>query len=483
MGALTPYLPIVIATVGTVAAMLLGAWGKRTAAVWTAVAALAAGALAAPYSVAVTSSAPAMGGTPVDAPITIACLALAAVVLAASSDTLRANDAGVRIAALSALAAVASVVIGTTHDLLILFLGVETLALLGYGLVAVADTPRARESAMKWFIQGSVSTALFIAGIAVLVGRAGGQTRFDAVLSTPIGATAAPTAMAIGLVLVIAALAFKAGAFPFHSWMPDAFESAPPAATAVLASAGKIGPLAALVTLSFAQMIVTGGQLTVLIAAIALGSVVFGNLAALRQRSLARMLAYSGIAQIGYALTGALMPEGLTSTLTFAVLYGITAAASFVFIVAVREARPDWDGSIAGLAGLSRTRPVLAVSLVAIMLSLTGIPLTAGFWGKYLVFTATLTSGYLWLAVVGMLASVVSFGYYGAVLRAAFMEDAAGETATDPDAIPATAAAVPTDANPARVATLGTAVLACAIVVIGVAPFLMGLGLLTRVFN
>jgi NADH-quinone oxidoreductase subunit N len=421
----------------------------------------------------------AAGGTHLDSVLIAAVLAMAALVIAASSDTLRADDAGVRIASLATLAAVASSLVASSHDLLMLFLAVETLALLGYGMVAIADTPRARESAMKWFIQGSIATVFFIVGIAVLIGLSGGQTGYieivDATRAMP---ALARTPFAVGIVFVLAALLFKAGAFPFHSWMLDAFESAPPAATAILASVGKIGPIAAIVYVAAAQYQVLGSRMDLLIAAVSLLSIVFGNLAALRQRSLARMLAYSGVAQIGYALMGVLLYERMTSVLLFGVLYAAAAAGAFLVIVALREGDPEWDGSIRGLAGLSRRRPVLAVSLGVMMFSLTGIPLTAGFWGKYLVFVAALSSGYLWLVVVAMLGSVVSFGYYGGVLRAAFMEEAAGENAL-PD--PAPDAPAPRARNVP--ATAGVALVAAALVAVGVLPFAGGLAWVGALFH
>ena len=205
--------------------------------------------------------------------------------------------------------------------------------------------------------------------------------------------------------------------------MPDAFETAPPAATAVLASAGKIGPIAAIVWLALSVAGPTADRVLVIAALLSVASIVFGNLAALRQRSFSRMLAYSGVAQVGYALAGVALASGSQQVLIFAVLYGLTSVASFIFVVALREVEPSWDGSIPGLAGLSRRHPALAASLVVIMLSLTGIPLTAGFWGKFLIFGAASVGGYLWLAIVGMLGSVVSFGYYGGTLRAAFMDE------------------------------------------------------------
>jgi NADH-quinone oxidoreductase subunit N len=477
MAGLVSFLPVIFGVIGAAAAMLLDAWGLRAESVACAIGGLVVAAAAtivfgiAPASVGVIGSGSAF------TPAVTACFALGAVALVASFRTLTADATGPRIAALSALAATSAALLAASLDLVMLFLAIEALALCGYGLVALANTDRAREAAMKWFVQGSVATTFLIVGIAVLVSRTGGSVSYDAIKRAAALQASAP-AVSIGVVLVLVALAFKAGAFPFHSWMPDAFETAPAPAAAVLASAGKIAPLAAAVWLCSTVAGSPASRAVIAVALIAAASIVFGNLVALRQRSLARMLAYSAVAQVGYGLAGLALFGGVGafSVLVFALLYGLTSVTSFVFIVALKQDRPDWDGSIAGLAGLSSRRPALAASLAVVMLSLTGIPLTAGFWGKFLVFGAAATSGYLWLAIVGVLGSVVSFGYYGGVLRAAFMSEEparakAGETG------PATAGAPATDQPTASAHTIAiyvTATLAVLIVVVGVVPFVLG---------
>ena len=422
MADLLAYAPFGFGVAAAVLAMVFDAWGDRVSAVIGAVALLFVGGLAAAWTALTTGaqgSAVRSGGMMSIAPA--ACLLLGAVVLGGCARSLTADRTGSRIVALAALTAASSALVAAAADVGVLFLAVEMLALCGYGLVALGGTDRAREAAMKWFVQGSVATVVFVIGTAVLLGRTGGSLRYAAIAA--VAATSFDAPMAVGLVLVIAALAFKLGAFPMHSWMPDAYETAPPVAAAVMASVGKVGPLAATVWLAFAAAGSAGGRLMGVVAAIAVCSIVFGNLAALRQRSLARMLAYSGIAQVGYALLGVPLGARSTSVLVFAVLYGLTAAASFVLVEALYRSDPSWDGTVRGLAGLSRRSPALAVSLVVIMLSLTGIPLTAGFWGKFLVFAYASVGAYRWLAIVGVLGSVVSFGYYGAAIRSAFIDE------------------------------------------------------------
>jgi NADH-quinone oxidoreductase subunit N len=395
-----------------------------------------------------------------------ACLLFGAVALLGCGGSLVTDRTGSRVVALGSLAASAAAIVAAAADLGVLFLAVEMLALCGYGLVALGGSDRAREAAMKWFIQGAVATTVFIVGIAVMLGRTGGSLRYDSIAG--VAATSLDAMMAVGFVLVIAALAFKLGAFPMHSWMPDAYETAPPSAAAIMASAGKVGPLAATVWLALAVSGAAGTRLVRVVAVLALCSIVFGNLAALRQRSFARMLAYSGIAQVGYALIGIPLGTRSASVLVFAVLYGLSAVASFVLVEALRGVDPGWDGSIGGLAGLSRRRPALAASVAIVMFSLTGIPLTAGFWGKFLVFASATVGGYLWLAVVGVLGSVVSFGYYGSVIRAAYID-----VPVPGDEAPMSGEGVPDSRH--RLSTSTTVLLAVVIGVAGVVPLASGL--------
>jgi NADH-quinone oxidoreductase subunit N len=467
MLSISTFWPVLAGVLGAVAALALDAWDKRRAAAYAAAAGLVIGALWTAYTVSVL---PLLNGFVAGGTV-IACLLVPAVVLVGGARALGEQRSGGRLAALAALAACASAVLASAIDLMIVLLGVETLALCGYGIVALGGGARSREAAMKWFIQGAVATALLVAGVAVLLSATGGSLSYPTIAAAADSATRGASSalpFAVGLTLVLAALAFKAGAFPFHSWAPDAYETAPPLGAAVLASAGKIGAISAIAWIAAAGMgVQTPALPQVSVAALAAGSIVFGNMAALRQRSFARLIAYSGIAQVGYALAG--LPAlakplvgAIPAAMLFASLYGVAAAASFLFVEAVRERDPGWDGSIAELAGLSRRSPALAVSLAVIMFSLTGIPLTAGFWGKLLLFGAAALGGWMWLAVVGVLGSVVSFGYYGAVLRAAFFDDSSQETVRE--------------RGKAGPATGATVVLAVVLLILGVMPLFTGLG-------
>ena len=400
----------------------------------------------------------------------------------------------VGVAALVALGAIAGQVLVGAFDLAILFVSLEAVALVGYALVASAGTDRSDEAAARYFVQGAVVTGLTVYGLAVVVGLGGGGTGYNAMLDGLV--TLQPQAALLGAMLFVTALAFKVGAFPFHSWAPDAYETAPPAAAAFMASGLKVAGLGAFVFLigrAFSPDVLgqfdpalatTLAPITTVILVLSAGSIAFGNLAALKQTSLMRMLGYSGIAQVGYALVA--VGSAVPGTALFAATYGFGVAAAFLSVEALRFANPDWDGSIAGLAGFAKKRPMISFALTVSMLSLTGIPLTAGFWGKTLVFLGASTTVRCWIALVGVIGSVVSFGYYGRVIRSLYIDEppagepATGELEVEGDASPA-ADGVARETAPARV--WPAVVAAVIILAVGTIPMITGMDWVSRIFS
>ncbi|PKQ20821.1 MAG: hypothetical protein CVT66_03005 [Actinobacteria bacterium HGW-Actinobacteria-6] len=376
----------------------------------------------------------------------------------------------VPVAALIAVGAVAGQVLLGADDVLVLFVALELMALIAYALVAAAGTNRSDEAAIRYFVQGSVVTGLAVLGLAVLIGLGGGVSGYGE-LTAAIGLLA-PGAALLGVVLLVSVLAFKVGAFPFHSWVPDAYENAPAGAAAFLSSGAKAAAIGGF-TVLFARLLTVDPFLPVAAAVriMAVASILFGNLAALRQTSVGRMLGYSGIAQVGYALIGlAISPR---DTLLFASTYAVAAATAFVALEYFRLAEPGWDGSVAGLAGYGKTHRIAALSLTISLLSLTGMPLMAGFWGKFFVFYAAGSSGLLWLSVVGLIGSVISFGYYGRVIRSLYF-DAASAAIVDQDE-QGSSASLPN----VWPSALGASV----IVLTGIAPLLWGLQLVYALFS
>lgn len=314
-------------------------------------------------------------------------------------------------------------------DLVVLFLGVEATSIPLYALVAFQQRGRqqAAEGALKYFLLGAFAAAVMVFGMSLLFAAAG--TTQIAELAAGLAGMGGPyftALLATALVLTGVGLAFKLGAAPFHFWVPDAYEASTPAVAGVLATLPKVAALAVVVRLLGAlgaYSFVWGPGVVLL----ALASMAVGNLGGLRQRSVARLLGYSSVAQMGYVLVG--LAVGTTASLSAGMTYfSVYAAAALGAFLAVSMLRADDAGSLDDMAGLARRHPALGIALGLFLLSLVGIPPLAGFFGKLVLFKAAIDSGMTWLAVTGLLFSVVSLGYYGAILREAFLNDAeAGE--------------------------------------------------------
>lgn len=460
---LPPATPLLLAVATFVATLAADAFAARRVVLTTAVAGLALTAAAAAVGAIMPTSilfgmATAGGATA----IVIAVLsALTTLAIAGAWPRLATTPGSGRVAVLLTGGAAAAALAVSAKDLLLVVLGLETLALAGYALISSAQTRRSDTATTTYFVQGALAAGLLLFGTAGVVAISGstlmpGLTR---VFQQP--GNGALTA----LVLLFGALVFKAGGFPLHSWVPDAYETARPASAAYLAAVPKTTALVVLGTLMLGSG--TATRLIPVAAAVAAASVAFGTIAGLRQTSYRRMLGYSAIAQTGFALT-ALTAGGsaLPAVTLMALVYSIATFGAFMTAEALSST--SWDGSIRGLAGVGRARPLLSVSLTVCMLSLTGIPLTAGFWGKFLSFSTATAAGYGWVAAVGVIGSVVSFGYYGAVLRALWLED-------PPQASP-TSVVGQADVAPSVASTAVVATAAFAVLLVGLAPFFLGSG-------
>jgi NADH-quinone oxidoreductase subunit N len=341
----------------------------------------------------------------------------------------------------------------------------------GYALVAGGGSRRAEESAIRYFVQGAIATGVTLYGLALVFGLGSGQTAYVASEVTLAASESRPALLALGLVL--AAFAFKLGAFPFHAWVPDAYENADAPSVAFLSSGPKLAGIVALLvivrgTLFTAPVFAPAANL---LTALGVGSLLFGSFGMLRQRSVARLLGYSAIAQVGYALLAIASGDaGVAASVIFAVTYAIGACAAFVALEAIGRVLPEWGGTLEGMAGLSRRSPALAAALAAIMLSLTGIPLLAGFWGKLHVFLALIDGGGTVLAIVAGVAAVVSFGGYGAVIKAAYFDERDGGHAAE---------------EPERggAPVVVTVLLALVIVAVGLLPLFLGMAPMYALFG
>jgi len=332
-------------------------------------------------------------------------------------------------------AALGMMLMASAGDLLTLYLGLELASLSLYALSAFAKTsPRSSEAGLKYVILGATASAIYLYGTSLVYGAAGG-TRFDTITQSFGYGWHANAGLLVGGVFVLVAFAFKVAAAPFHMWAPDVYRGAPTPVTGFLSTASKAAGFAALARVLLGPMLEAANQWTVLVVGISVLSMIFGNLVALSQSNIKRMLAYSGIAQAGYALIGlaALSPAGLMATGFFLFQYLFTNLGAFLVVTLVGT--HEGDDEIASYAGLSGRNPVLALAFLIFLLSLGGIPPLSGFWGKLFLFWAAIQEGMYGVVVVGVLASVLSLYYYLMVARAMYILPA-GERRAIPRQVP-----------------------------------------------
>jgi NADH-quinone oxidoreductase subunit N len=315
------------------------------------------------------------------------------------------------------------VLLAQAQNLVSFFVGLELLSIPLYVLCASARREEASlESGLKYLVIGSVGSATLLYGFALLYG-ATGSTDFTVIAAElDLGGQANDTLVLIGTAMAATGLAFKVSLAPFHQWTPDVYEGAPTPVTAFMAVATKAAAFVALVRLFEGALGPLVDDWQPALAALAVASIAVGNLGALSQDSLKRLLGYSGIAQAGYILAGLVVATetGLEALLFYLAAYCLMNLAVFVAIVARERETPHGD-DIEALAGIGRTRPHLAWPLTIGMLALAGLPGTAGFMGKLFLIEATVEADYTWLGVAIVIGTMVSLAYYLRVLAAVWM--------------------------------------------------------------
>lgn len=303
---------------------------------------------------------------------------------------------------LFSLTAFGALVLAGAGDVMFLVLGVLLSSIGSFALVAYPADDRATEGAMKFFVFGSVTLAVMVFGLTYWFGAMG-----STLLSDLGGLATFPLAAAFGLVAVLVGLGYKASLVPFHFWAPDAYQGAPVSVAAFLSVVPKVGAIFAIAQIVRDLPAQTGWPLAV--AALSVLSMTYGNLAALVQENVVRLLAYSAIAQSGYFLFGvvAFGVSGLAvrSLVVFAAAYAAMNLGAFAVVALAGKELRDF-------AGLGRSRPAAGAAMVVFLISLVGIPPLGGFVGKFLLFGAAIEAGFTWLAVIGILNSVVSLAVY-----------------------------------------------------------------------
>jgi NADH-quinone oxidoreductase subunit N len=313
---------------------------------------------------------------------------------------------------LVALSVAGMMMMVSAGDLIALYMGLELQSLALYVVAALRrDSVKSTEAGLKYFVLGALSSGLLLYGASLIYGFAG-TTTFDGIIVAA-GAGQTPVGLLFGLVFVIAGLAFKVSAVPFHMWTPDVYEGAPTPITAFFATAPKVAAMALLARVlhdAFGGVSADWGQV---IAVLSLLSMFLGAIAAISQTNIKRLMAYSSIAHMGYALMGlaAGTAFGVQAMLIYMAIYVTMNVGTFAFILGMeRDGRPVTD--IASLNLYARQEPGRALAMLILMFSLAGVPPLVGFFGKFYVLRAAYEAGFAWLAVAGVIASVIGAFYY-----------------------------------------------------------------------
>ncbi len=319
----------------------------------------------------------------------------------------------------------------SASDLLTLYVGLELQSLAAYVLASFQRTDtRSAEAGLKYFVLGALASGILLYGISLLYGFTG-TTLFGGIAEALEAQKASDDGLSLGalfgLVFVFAGIAFKVSAVPFHMWTPDVYEGAPTPVTAFFASAPKVAAMAMLVRVAVEAMGPATESWRQIVIFMALASTILGGVAAIGQRNVKRLLAYSSINNVGFALVGlaAGTREGVAAVLFYMAVYIVMTLGAFLVVLRMRDAEGRPVETIASLSGLSRSRPGLALAMAVFMFSLAGIPPLFGFWPKWIVFNAAVGADLTWLAAVAIATSVIGAFYYIMIVKVMYMDEPA----------------------------------------------------------
>ncbi|HJM44033.1 MAG: NADH-quinone oxidoreductase subunit N [Nitrospinota bacterium] len=361
--------------------------------------------------------------------------------------------------ALILFSTIGMMVLASGNDLLTIYIGLELLSIPVYLLVGFLKRDlMSQEGGIKYFLLGIFSSAIILYGIALIYGYTGTLYLDGIREALAPGAGQAPGGsplLTLAIILLTAGFAFKVALVPFHMWAPDAYQGAPTSITAFMSVGTKAGAFAAVVRVFLVAFGDSMDQWRILLWLLAVVSMTWGNIAAMVQTNLKRMLAYSSVAHAGYILIGLVVATrtGIASILLYLAAYLFTNLGAFAVIILL--CRPSLRGDrLEDFRGLARQHPWPALALLFFFLSLTGLPPTAGFVGKFYIFSAAVDAGFIWLAVIGLLNSAISLYYYFRVVMMMYMHEPAGKIHTS-NSVPL---------------TVGLAVMVAGVLVIGVYP-------------
>ncbi|RZK03683.1 MAG: NADH-quinone oxidoreductase subunit NuoN [Novosphingobium sp.] len=312
-------------------------------------------------------------------------------------------------------------------DLLTLYIGLEMASLASYVLASILrNDERSAEAGLKYFVLGALASGILLFGMSLTYGFTG-TTNFSGI-SAALGGGLSTGAL-FGVVFVLAGLAFKISAVPFHMWTPDVYEGAPTPVTTFFATAPKVAALALTMRVSLDAFGSQADAWRQIVIFAALASIVVGALGAIGQKNIKRLMAYSSINNVGFILIGlaAGTVEGASAMLVYLAIYVAMTIGGFVAVLMLKDAEGNQVEAISDIAGLSRDRKVLAAALAMVMFSLAGIPPLFGFWGKFVVFQAAVQAGLVPLAAIGIAASVIGAFYYLKIVKVMYFDEPTGK--------------------------------------------------------
>ena len=333
---------------------------------------------------------------------------------------------------LSLFALLGTMLLISANSLVMIYLGLELISLSSYALVAFdRDSPRGSEAAMKYFVLGSMASGMLLYGMSMIYGATG--TMDLQMVAESVQATGADnTLLVFGLVFVIVGLAFKLGVVPFHMWIPDVYEGAPVATTLFLSSVPKMAAFAMAIRLLQTGLGGLQDDWSQMLAILAVLSIVLGNLAAIAQSNIKRMLAYSTISHMGFVLLGLLpgTPEGFGAGMFYVIVYSLMSAAAFGMVIMLSGRGVEAE-KLDDFKGLNQRNSWYAAIMAMVMFSMAGVPVFVGFFAKWLVIKAALDAGLLWLAIVAVVFSVVGAFYYIRVVKLMYFDEPVTEAPID----------------------------------------------------
>ena len=314
-------------------------------------------------------------------------------------------------------------VMSSANHLLTLYLGLELMSLCLYAMIAFyRDDRLAVESAMKYFVLGALASSILLYGMSLLYGLTG-SLELSVIRSALTGTEPDNVAVALAVVFIVVALAFKLGAVPFHMWVPDVYHGAPTSTTAFVGAAPKIAAFAITMRLLAGGLEDLHGMWQQMLIIIALLSIAAGNIIAIAQTNLKRMLAYSTISHMGYFLCGILAgtADGYSASLFYVLVYATMSLAAFGIVLYLANKENESD-QLNDLKGLSKRSPWTALLLLILMFSMAGVPPTAGFFAKFSVIQALVNAGLVWVAIVAVILAVVGAYYYLRIIKLAYFD-------------------------------------------------------------